>query len=95
MTAEHNAVKLQKLATQIIERGVCEQLAAQATQLVMGSGDPNADIVIIGEAPGKQEDIQGEPFVGTSGKFLDEMLRLADMKRPDVYITNSVGFGHN
>jgi DNA polymerase len=58
----------------------------------MGEGNPNADIVLIGEAPGKNEDIQGKPFVGAAGKFLNEMLAQAGMERSDVYITNIVKY---
>lgn len=84
--------ELDALAKKIIEQNVCPDLAAQATQLVMGGGNPDADIVFIGEAPGKQEDEQGLPFVGASGKFLNEMLAAADLKREDVYITNIVKY---
>ena len=66
--------------------------AAQATQLVMGDGNADADIVFIGEAPGKNEDEQGLPFVGAAGKFLNEMLAAAGMNRDDVYITNIVKY---
>lgn len=83
---------LQKLAEEIVSKNVCEALAAQATQLVMGDGNADADIVFIGEAPGKQEDEQGLPFVGASGKFLNEMLAAAGLKREDVYITNIVKY---
>lgn len=58
----------------------------------MGSGNPNADIVFIGEAPGKQEDEQGLPFVGASGKFLNEMLDTIGLNRQDIYITNIVKY---
>lgn len=83
---------LEMVATDILTRDVCPELRAQATQLVMGSGNPDASIVFIGEAPGKNEDEQGLPFVGAAGKFLDEMLAAADMKREDVYITNIVKY---
>jgi len=63
-----------------------------ATQLVFGDGNPDAEIVFIGEAPGKNEDIQGKPFVGAAGKFLDEMLGMIDLKREDIYITNIVKY---
>ncbi|HEU4608051.1 MAG TPA: uracil-DNA glycosylase family protein, partial [Chitinophagaceae bacterium] len=52
------------------------ELRKQATQLVFGVGSPYADIVFIGEAPGKNEDLKGEPFVGAAGKFLDQMLAM-------------------
>ncbi len=80
------------LAAKIIEANTCPDLAAQATQLVVGDGDPDADIVFIGEAPGKNEDEQGKPFVGAAGKFLNEMLAAAGMERSDVYITNIVKY---
>ena len=84
--------KLTALQNKILQDNVCPELAAQATQLVMGAGNPNADIVLIGEAPGKNEDEQGLPFVGAAGKFLNEMLASAGMNREDVYITNIVKY---
>lgn len=90
-----NAIKqqlIQDLASEIIEQKVCPELAAGATQLVIGDGHPDADIVFIGEAPGKAEDIQGLPFVGASGRFLNEMLEAGGLKRNDVYITNIVKY---
>ena len=77
--------ELDALAAEIIKSGVCSELADQATQLVMGDGNADADIVFIGEAPGKNEDLQGKPFVGAAGKFLDEMLAAAGLRRSDVY----------
>jgi DNA polymerase len=58
----------------------------------MGDGNINADIVFIGEAPGKKEDESGLPFVGAAGKFLNEMLTNIGMDRGDVYITNIVKY---
>lgn len=84
--------KLDALKQQIIDDRVCAELAEQATHLVMGDGNPDADVVFIGEAPGKNEDEMGLPFVGASGKFLNEMLTAAGMKREDVYITNIVKY---
>lgn len=84
--------ELDKLKQLILENQVCPELAAQATNLVMGDGNVNADIVLIGEAPGKNEDEQGIPFVGAAGKFLNEMLAQAGMVRADVYITNIVKY---
>lgn len=84
--------QLDALANEIIETNVCVELKEQALQLVMGDGNPNADIVFIGEAPGKNEDIQGKPFVGAAGKFLNTMLEAAGMDRSDVYITNIVKY---
>ncbi len=87
-----NQAKIDALAREIEADNVCPELAASATQLVMGAGNPDADVVFIGEAPGKQEDEQGVPFVGASGKFLNEMLASIDLNRDDVYITNIVKY---
>ncbi len=92
MSSDSNQAKLATLADEIITAKVGAELAATATQLVMGSGNPQADIVFIGEAPGKQEDEKGMPFVGASGRFLDEMLAAANLQRADVYITNIVKY---
>jgi uracil-DNA glycosylase family 4 len=67
-------------------------LKETATQAVFGDGNASADVVFIGEAPGKNEDLQGVPFVGAAGKFLDEMLEGIGMKRSDIYITNIVKY---
>ncbi len=83
---------LSALRQEIIEQNICSELAAGATQLVMGDGSADADIVFIGEAPGKAEDEQGLPFVGASGRFLNEMLEAAGLVRSDVYITNIVKY---
>ena len=85
-------VSIDELKKKIIENNICPDLAAQATQLVIGDGNLDADIVFIGEAPGKNEDEQGLPFVGAAGKFLNEMLAAAGMERSDVYITNVVKY---
>ena len=84
--------QLDTLAADIIKKNICPELAAQATQLVMGDGNLDADIVFIGEAPGKNEDEQGIPFIGAAGKFLNVMLEAAGMVRSDVYITNVVKY---
>src|SRR5690606_16137861 len=87
-----NQAKLDALASEIEHDDIGAELKFTATQLVMGAGDPCADIVFIGEAPGKKEDESGMPFVGASGRFLDEMLATAGMNRDDVYITNIVKY---
>jgi len=69
----------------------CE-LKKTVTGPVFGDGNEKAEIVFIGEAPGKDEDLQGKPFVGRSGKFLSEMLETIKLKREDVYITNVVKY---
>ena len=83
---------LDELKAAIEASDVTSDLKAQATQLVFGAGNPDADIVFIGEAPGKNEDIKGEPFVGAAGKFLNEMLASIGMERSDIYITNIVKY---
>lgn len=84
--------RLEQLRTDILHANICPNLAETATQLVMGDGNPDARIVFIGEAPGKAEDEQGLPFVGASGRFLNEMLEAAGLVRSDVYITNIVKY---
>lgn len=63
-----------------------------ANNAVPGDGSANARILFIGEAPGKNEDLQGVPFVGAAGKFLDEMLASIGLNRADIYITNIVKY---
>lgn len=80
---------------EINERWVKEctcTLRKTATQAVPGDGNADAEIVFIGEGPGRDEDIQGKPFVGAAGKFLNEMLQTINLKRDDVYITNVVKY---
>lgn len=84
--------QLDELREKILRDKVTPKLKETATQLVFGAGSPNADIVFIGEAPGKNEDQQGLPFVGAAGKFLNEMLAMVDLQREDVYITNIVKY---
>ncbi len=80
---------LAKIADDIRNSNVCE-LAKSATQAVPGEGSENAEILFIGEAPGKDEDLQGRPFVGAAGKLLTKLIESIDMKREDVFITNVV-----
>ncbi|MHB8780392.1 MAG: uracil-DNA glycosylase [Candidatus Geothermincolia bacterium] len=68
----------------------CCPLAAGRTQVVFGSGNPHAEIMFVGEAPGFNEDKQGQPFVGPAGQLLDQLLKSIELKRADVYITNTV-----
>lgn len=63
-------------------------LAATRTNLVFGAGNPDARVMIVGEAPGRNEDLRGEPFVGAAGRLLDELLDHAGLQRSDVYIAN-------
>lgn len=83
--------QLNKLNAYWQENCTCE-LKKTATQVVFGDGNAESDIVFIGEAPGKNEDLQGKPFIGAGGKFLAEMLENIKMKREDIYITNIVKY---
>ena len=71
---------------------LCEkcELRKDRTQVVFGVGNRNAKVLFIGEGPGEQEDLQGEPFVGPAGKLLDDMLEMIDLDRSRVYIANIV-----
>ena len=92
---EHQATKaelLTDIARDIEADGVTPHLKAGATQLVFGAGDPDAQIMLVGEAPGKNEDLQGLPFVGAAGTFLNQMLSSIGLRREDVYISNIVKY---
>ncbi|HVR40258.1 MAG TPA: uracil-DNA glycosylase [Thermoanaerobaculia bacterium] len=66
------------------------RLAKTRTQVVFGVGSPNADLMFIGEAPGRDEDIQGEPFVGRAGQLLTDIIKAMKLTRDDVYIANVI-----
>lgn len=83
---------LEQIEADILTQNICHNLAETATNLVMGCGSQKAEIVFIGEAPGKNEDLQGEPFVGAAGKFLNEMLHGIGLSRDEIYITNIVKY---
>jgi DNA polymerase len=83
---------LDQIKADILVQNICPDLAKQAKSMVFGTGDPEAKVVFIGEAPGKNEDLKGEPFVGASGKFLDEMLESIGLNRKNIYITNIVKY---
>ena len=84
--------ELDQIKADILNKNICPDLAMTAKQLVFGDGNPDADIVFIGEAPGKKEDEQGKPVVGASGKLLNDMLASINLKREDIYITNIVKY---
>ena len=92
MSSVDKQAQLDQIAADIHSKNICPDLAESATQLVMGDGNLDAEIVFIGEAPGKKEDLEGLPFIGASGRFLNEMLAAAGMERKDVYITNIVKY---
>ena len=83
--------KLEELNNYWQENCQCE-LRKTATRAVLGQGNASSEIVFIGEAPGKKEDEEGVPFVGSAGKFLSELLDSIGLKREDIYITNIVKY---
>jgi uracil-DNA glycosylase family 4 len=90
--SEDKQKKLEQIKADIIKNNICPDLAKSAKNLVMGDGNADAEVVFIGEAPGKNEDEQGLPFVGAAGKFLNEMLASIGLERSDIYITNIVKY---
>jgi uracil-DNA glycosylase family 4 len=92
MSHHQKAHAMRALEDEIISLNIAPELAQQANRLVIGDGNLDAEIVFIGEAPGKKEDESGLPFMGAAGKFLNTMLEEAGMERKDVYITNIVKY---
>ncbi|MBF0162058.1 MAG: uracil-DNA glycosylase [Magnetococcales bacterium] len=80
---------LTKLAAEVENCSRCP-LAKTRTQAVFGVGNPNAEVVFVGEGPGAEEDLQGEPFVGAAGRLLGHMLHAIGLQRAEVYIANVV-----
>ncbi len=68
----------------------CSELCSNRIQVVFGDGNPNSDVLLLGEAPGKSESEKGIPFCGMSGKILDELLNHINLSREDIFITNTV-----
>ncbi len=81
--------KIETVRAKVIECTECE-LSKTRTNSVPGKGNFKSDVVFVGEAPGRNEDLHGEPFVGIAGKKLSEALEEANVRREDVYITNIV-----
>jgi DNA polymerase len=81
--------KLKKLREEIGECRLC-RLHKGRTHLVFGAGNPNAKLMFIGEGPGRDEDLKGEPFVGRAGQLLTKIIQAMGFKRSDVYIANIV-----
>lgn len=80
-------VDLEEIRSEVETCARCA-LCEGRTNVVFGEGDPHARVLIVGEAPGKNEDLQGRPFVGAAGKFLDELLAHAGLAREEVFIAN-------
>ncbi len=81
--------RLDELRAEALACTAC-RLSEGRTQVVFGDGNPEADVVFVGEAPGQREDEQGVPFVGRSGQLLDQLLGEVGLERTDVYIANVV-----
>jgi uracil-DNA glycosylase len=86
---ETDSVTLQELGHSLKDCQRC-RLSSGRTQVVFGTGNPNASIMFVGEAPGFYEDKQGIPFVGAAGKLLNELLESAGLSRTDIYIANVI-----
>jgi uracil-DNA glycosylase len=89
MSRADAAAELQKLAKEVESCTRCD-LHCNTHKAVPGEGPADARIMFVGEGPGRNEDLQGRPFVGAAGKFLAELLAAASLKREEVYITNVV-----
>jgi uracil-DNA glycosylase family 4 len=86
--ARNKAVLLAAVRERVGACTKCEHLARSRTQTVFGVGNPDADLMFIGEAPGTDEDQQGEPFVGRAGQLLTRILKAMNFAREEVYIAN-------
>ncbi len=71
-----------------VESSVLIPIDSERTNAVFGEGNPHADIMLVGEAPGAEEDLQGKPFVGRAGQLLDKMLAAIQLSRENIFITN-------
>lgn len=87
-TAEDKGQSLQQIAAIVSKCERCSELAMNRRQTVFGTGNPDAKIMFIGEAPGADEDKQGEPFVGAAGQLLDKIIKACGLNREDLYICN-------
>lgn len=94
-TLEDDPVVIEKIEFESLEKhrtAICEctncTLGSTRTKFVYGVGSPQAKIMFIGEAPGRDEDLKGEPFVGRAGKLLDDILKAMGLSRDQIYIAN-------
>jgi len=87
-SAGDKSASLHELAQIVAKCRRCQELASTRTQTVFGVGDPDAKIMFIGEAPGADEDKQGEPFVGRAGQLMDKIIEACTLKREEIYICN-------
>jgi len=90
LSADQRGKLLNELQQQVANCRLCQELAEARTQTVFGVGSPKARICFFGEAPGADEDRQGEPFVGRAGKLLTQIIQACGFEREDVYILNTL-----
>ncbi len=88
LSREERAKLLQELSCQVAACTRCQELASTRTQTVFGVGNPQARLLFLGEAPGADEDKQGEPFVGRAGQLMNKIIEAMKLKREDLYICN-------
>ncbi len=89
-SGEDAAGDLSTLRVHIGDCTRCKLHTLGRTQVVFGSGNPNADLMFVGEAPGADEDEQGMPFIGRAGQLLTKIIEAIDLRREDVYIANVI-----
>jgi uracil-DNA glycosylase len=89
VTSEQRAAALEAIAAEVRTCDRC-RLARTRNQAVPGEGSPETEVVFVGEGPGQNEDRQGRPFVGAAGSLLDDLLKMLEWRRDDVFITNVV-----
>lgn len=87
--APSGALQLAQLKASVLDCQAC-RLHEGRRQVVFGTGNPEADLVFVGEAPGHEEDVQGEPFVGRAGQLLTRIIQAIGLTREDVYILNVI-----
>jgi uracil-DNA glycosylase len=90
LSIEQRRQELKMLVEKVCQCARCPELASTRTQTVFGVGQVGAELCFIGEAPGADEDAQGEPFVGAAGQLLDKIIAACKMKREEVYICNII-----
>ena len=87
--AERAGTPMDDFAAELVACALC-RLSKGRKQVVFGTGNPNADLMFIGEAPGADEDAQGKPFVGRAGQLLTDIIKAMKLSRDDVYIANVI-----
>lgn len=92
LPAGDKATQMQALAEAILASSTCRSLFRRYRKMVLGTGHLDARLMFIGEAPGEEEDLQGQPFVGPAGQLLNKMIAAMGLQREEVYIANICKF---